>query len=220
VIETNLSGEGDSQPRLRLRAVPRLTTSPATSRRESAGVPSSEAFEDSALIEFALAGQSDCFAALTNRYLPAVRRRIGSIIPNRTDADDVLQEVLVKVWLHLSTFRSESTFQTWMTRVAINEALQSYRRMRSKAAFQPARDFDVFVSPNDSPYQSLAREQTAQVLRKAIVELPSKYREMVILRDLEQLSVSETSERLQLTVAAVKSRLYRARLMLSTALRR
>jgi RNA polymerase sigma-70 factor (ECF subfamily) len=107
-----------------------------------------------------------------------------------------------------------------MTRVAINEALQCYRRKRSSHAYQPGSDFDVFVSPNDSPYQSLARQQTSQVLRKAIVKLPSKYREMVILRDLEQLSLSETSERLQLSASAVKSRLYRARLMLSIALKR
>ena len=85
-------------------------------------------FEDSALIKMALAGQTECFTVLTNRHLPAVRRHIVSIVPNRTDADDLLQEVLLKVWLHLSTFRSESSFRTWMTRVAINEALQSFRQ--------------------------------------------------------------------------------------------
>jgi len=176
-------------------------------------------FEDGTLIHLALAGRSDCFAALTNRYLPAVKSRIGSIVPNRTDADDVLQEVLVKVWRHLPTFRSESTFKTWMTRVAINEALQFYRRMRSKPAEQSPNRFDAFVSPNDSPLQSLDRQQTARVLRKAVVELPSKYRDVMILRGLEELSVSETAERLQLSVSAVKSRHHRARCMLSAALR-
>src|ERR1700693_5341540 len=86
-------------------------------------VPLLATFEDSALIKLALAGQTECFMVLTNRHLPAVRRRIGSIVPNRADVDDLLQEVLLKVWRHLSTFRSQSSFRTWMTRVAINEGL-------------------------------------------------------------------------------------------------
>src|SRR5271169_2908119 len=92
-------------------------------------------FEDSALIKLALEGQTECFTVLTNRHLPAVRRRIASIVPNTTDADDLLQEVLLKVWRHLSTFRSESTFRTWMTRVAINVALQSYESRKYDLGF-------------------------------------------------------------------------------------
>src|SRR5260370_12128470 len=109
--------------------------------------PTLATFEDSTLIKLALAGQTECFTILTNRHLPAVRRRIGSIFPNTIDSDDLLQDVLLKVWLHLSTFRSEATFGTWMTRVAINEALQSYRRKQRKPICQ-ALAFDSFPSPN------------------------------------------------------------------------
>ena len=177
-------------------------------------------FEDSALIKLALAGRTECFTALTNRHLSAVRRRIGSMVPNTTDADDLMQEVLLKVWLHLSTFRSESTFRTWMIRVAINEALQSYRRQRSRPICQALGDFDTFASRNESPFEALTRAETAQVVRKAVVELPAKYRQALILRHFEQLSLRETAQCLQSSIPAVKTRLFRARLMLLTALRR
>jgi RNA polymerase sigma-70 factor, ECF subfamily len=177
-------------------------------------------FEDSVLIKLALAGQTESFAVLTNRYLPALRRRIGAMVPNTTDADDLLQEVLLKVWCHLSTFRSDSTFRTWMTSVAVNEAFQFYRRRRSRPNCQALGDFDIFVSRNESPLQSLTRVETAQVVRQAVVELPAKYRQAVILRHLEQRSLSETAQLLQLSVGAVKSRLFRARRMLSAALRK
>lgn len=177
-------------------------------------------FEDSVLIQLTLAGQTECFTVLTNRHLPAVRRRIGSIIPNTADADDLLQEVLLKVWRHLSTFRSESTFRTWMTRVAINEALQSYRRGRSGPIRQALGDFDTFASPNESPLQALARAETRKVVHKAVGTLPAKYRQALVLRHLKQLSLRETAQCLQSSIPAVKTRLFRARLMLLAALRR
>ena len=104
-------------------------------------VPPLTSFEDDALIKLTLAGQTECFTVLTNRHLPAVRRRIGSMVPNTTDVDDLLQEALLKVWRHLSTFRSESTFRTWMTRVAINEALNFYRRGAAQANLSGAQRF-------------------------------------------------------------------------------
>jgi RNA polymerase sigma-70 factor (ECF subfamily) len=175
-------------------------------------------FEDSALIKLALAGQTESFTVLTNRHLPAVRRRIGLMVPNTTDADDLLQEVLLKVWSHLSTFRSESTFRSWMTSVAINEAFQFYRRRRSRPNCQAFGDFDIFISRNESPLQSFTRTETARVVRQAVVGLPAKYRQALTLRHLEQLSLSETAQTLQLSIGAVKSRLYRGRRMLSAAL--
>src|SRR5260370_12130487 len=114
-------------------------------------------FEDSALIKLALAGQTECFAVLMDRHLAPIRRRIGSMVRNTTDADDLLQEVLLKVWIHLSTFRSESSFRTWMTRVAINEALQSFRRERCRPLCQSVRDLDALASHGESPHQSLSR---------------------------------------------------------------
>src|ERR1700722_7808295 len=93
-------------------------------------------FEDNALIALALAGEGECFSILVNRHLSALKRCIGAMVRNGTDADDLLQDVLLKGWRRLSTFRSEASFRTWITRVAINEVLQTYRRDKRHAVCQ------------------------------------------------------------------------------------
>jgi RNA polymerase sigma-70 factor (ECF subfamily) len=175
-------------------------------------------FDDSTLIKLVLAGEAESFAVLMDRHLAAVRKRIGSMVPNKADAEDLLQEVILKVWYRLATFRFESSFRTWMTRVAINEVLQSYRREQRVPICRAASDFDVIASPSESPHQSLARVEEIQAVRSAVVGLPAKYRRVLILHDLGQLSVRETAQELESSVAAVKTRLFRARHMLLAAL--
>jgi RNA polymerase sigma-70 factor (ECF subfamily) len=183
--------------------------------------PPLQAVKDSALIEMILAGQNECFTILMDRHLAAVRRRIRSMVRSAADLDDLLQEVLLKVWLHLSSFRSESSFRTWMTRVAINEALQAHRREQCRPPrTQELRSLDTFPSPVESPYRSLARTEMIHAVRNAVMRLPAKYREVMILRDLDQLNTLETAKSLQASIPAVKTRLLRARLMLLAGLRR
>jgi RNA polymerase sigma-70 factor (ECF subfamily) len=182
--------------------------------------PPLASFEDSVLIELALAGQSECFTVLMDRHLVAVKRCIGSMVRNAADSEDLVQEVVLKVWRHLSTFRSESSFRTWLTRVATNEALQSYRRDRCKPLCQALGDFDALDSHAESPHQSYARIEMAQAVHGAVAALPAKYRQVLTLRDLEELSAQETALRLQSSIPTVKTRLFRARLMLSATLRR
>ncbi len=175
-------------------------------------------FEDNTLIKLTLAGQAECFTVLMDRHLAAVKKRIYSMARNAADADDILQEVLLKVWRHLATFRSESSFRTWMTQVATNEVRQQYRRERSRSACQPLRDLDAFASPGESPHQTLARAEVTQAVRSAIVGLPAKYREVLILCDLDQFSTRETAQWLKASIPAIKTRLFRGRLMLLAAL--
>ena len=175
-------------------------------------------FEDSTLIRMALAGRTECFTVLTIRHLRALKRHIGSIVPNAADVEDLLQEVLIKVWRRLSTLQSESAFRAWITRVAINEALQSWRRERSRPICQPFGDFDTFASTNESPLQALTRAETTQIVRNAVRELPEKYQQVLNLREFEELSLGEIAESLHASVPAVKTRLFRARRMLQTAL--
>jgi RNA polymerase sigma-70 factor (ECF subfamily) len=176
-------------------------------------------FEDSTLIQLTLAGQSECFAVLMNRHMDAVRRRVHSIVRNTTEAEDVLQETQLKVWRCLSTFRSESSFRTWMTRVAVNEAMQYYRRGR-RWLCQEHCDCDVFASRGQSQDESLIRAEFVRAVRSAVVELPALYRRVLILRYLDNLSTRETAQRLHSTIPAVKSQLFRGRGMLLAALRR
>jgi RNA polymerase sigma-70 factor (ECF subfamily) len=186
----------------------------------TAMTPPLATFEDNALIKLALAGQAECFTVLIDRHLAAVKKRISSMVQNAAEADDILQNVLLNVWRHLSTFRSESSFRTWMTRVAMNEALQSYRRKRRNPLCQALGDLDAFASPWESPYQSFARLETTKTVRSAVARLPARYRQVLILRDIQELSSGEIAESLQATIPAVKTRLFRARLMLSTELKR
>jgi RNA polymerase sigma-70 factor (ECF subfamily) len=176
-------------------------------------------YEDSTLIKLTLLGQPECFAALMDRHSAAVRRRIASLVRNPADTDDLFQEVALKVWLHLSTFRSESSFRTWVTRVATNEALQSYRRQQRKPVCRPLGDQEAIASSGEPADRSIARKEAAQAVRVAIQELPERYRQVIILRDLEQHSTEETARSLDSSIQAVKARLFRARFMLLAALK-
>jgi RNA polymerase sigma factor (sigma-70 family) len=177
-------------------------------------------FDDNTLISMTLAGKPECFAVLMDRHLNAVRRHVLSMLQNTMDADDLVQEVLLKVWRSLSTFRSESSFRTWMTRVAINEVLQWYRRERHRSRCQSPDDLDTLASVCDNPHRHFARAEAAQRVRQALAVLPEKYREVLVLREFDQLSMQETAHSLRASVPAVKSRLFRARLLLSASLRR
>jgi len=176
-------------------------------------------FEDSTLIKLALAGEVEYFAALMDRHIPAVRKRVHFMLRNTHDVDDLLQEVSLKVWCHLSTFRSESTFRTWIIRVATNEVLQSYRREKRWSVAQDL-DLDTLPCARESPQESVARNETARTVRRAVATLPSKYRQVLILRDLKELSEREVAQLLELSASAVKTRLFRARLRLLAALRK
>jgi RNA polymerase sigma-70 factor (ECF subfamily) len=174
--------------------------------------------DDNTLIKMALAGETECFAVLMDRHMDALKRCIGSMVRDRTDADDLVQDVLLRVWCRLSTFRSEASFRTWMTRVAINEVLQSYRRERRNPLVQIRGKLDGLASTDESPHRCFIRREATAVVRDALARLPEKYRKVLILRDLEQLTTEEAARSLEETVAAVKTRLFRARLMLAAAL--
>jgi RNA polymerase sigma-70 factor (ECF subfamily) len=175
---------------------------------------------DSSLIKLALGGEPECFAALMDRHLAVIKKRIRSMVQNQADSDDLAQEVVLKVWRRLSTFRWESSFRTWMTRVAINEVLQAYRQHQRLPVYPVPGDFAAVPSTADSPHQALVRVEEIQAVRNAVVELPRKYRQVLILHEFEELSLLETAQRLQSTVPAVKTRLFRARRMLLVALKR
>jgi RNA polymerase sigma-70 factor (ECF subfamily) len=167
------------------------------------------------LIERTLAGESDCFNVLMKRHAGPVGSRISPMLRNSEDKDDVIQDVMFKAWRKLSSFRGESSFRTWMTRVAVNEALMSHRKRRPSCEVDP----DTLKSPAESPFQAAARREAACRVRGAAARLPQHYRHVLILRDIEDLDLRETASCLGLSMPAVKSRLFRARRLLSVTLR-
>ena len=178
---------------------------------------SASSLDDKVLIEMTLAERNECFDLLMDRHLWVIRKRLGSMISNKAEAEDVTQVALLKMWTHLSSFRCHSSFRTWISRIAINEALQSYRRMRAVRE-SDAMDFDRLAASTNCPERSYARREMAVKISKAIHQLPAKFRRIVVVRDLQELSIEETARELKANRQLVKTRLFRARMMLSKAL--
>jgi RNA polymerase sigma-70 factor, ECF subfamily len=174
--------------------------------------------DDRMLIEGTLAGEAECFGVLMKRHLGPVKGYMSLILRNGEDKDDLMQNVMLKTWRHLSSFRGESSFRTWIHRIAINEVLMSRRKRRVQLSSCGA-DLDTLKSTVGCPFQAVERRETARRVRGAAARLPQLYRRVLVLRDLEELNVQETADSLGLSVAAVKSRLFRARLRLSGALK-
>jgi RNA polymerase sigma-70 factor (ECF subfamily) len=175
------------------------------------------ALDDHTLIQKALAGERTCFDVLINRHEAAVRRRLKMLIRNTADQDDLVQETFLKAWRHLSSFHSKSTFRTWVTHIATNEALQQLRR-RSRIA-DPSIRLDQFASGQASPLELLLVTENRHKVRAAVDRLPEKYRLALLARDLNDSSNEEAGARLRLAPALVKTRVFRARRMLSAVIR-
>jgi len=172
------------------------------------------------LVERTLAGHADCFNILVERHVSAVRRCLNAMVRNRCDQEDLTQETLLKSWRYLPTFRYDASFRTWITRIAINEALQLYRRRRSDRSVPTGITMDVHADLSESPHDALVRAEAVVNLQGALREIPAKYRQILVLRDLDELSTEESARRLDSGVALVKSRLHRARKMVATAILR
>ncbi len=158
-------------------------------------------------------------------YAPRVYNLLRRMVHSDTDAEDLTQDVLLQVVRKLPSFRGDAAFPTWLHRVAVNTALTHRRRQAARHQHALAGTLNVSDdAPHDgdrrvhSPdHQMLDREQR-QLIDRAIQSLPSAYRQVLILSDVEGLSNAEISERLGLSLSAVKSRLHRARGMMREAL--
>jgi RNA polymerase sigma-70 factor (ECF subfamily) len=113
----------------------------------------------------------------------------------------------------MSSFQSQSSFRAWITRVAINEVSQSYRRRQSRSVCQTFDDIAALDSPVESQLQALARAEMTRDVRNTIIELPAKYKKVLTLRSFEELSLLEIAQSVRLSVPAVKTRLFRARVI-------
>jgi RNA polymerase sigma-70 factor (ECF subfamily) len=173
---------------------------------------------DKALINLVLAGNAEYFGLLMDRHLAAVRHRIRCITRTTWDTDDIMQEVQLKIWTHLGTYRSEASFRTWMTRIAINESLQFHRKANRVPPNRARSELDELISPGESPLQACLRAERTQALKTAVEHLPAKHKQALILHNLHELSLKETAWKLNATTPAIKTQLFRAKARLSKAL--
>jgi RNA polymerase sigma-70 factor (ECF subfamily) len=190
--------------------------------------PASTVFDETALVAAAKAGDQDAFAELVQHYDRRVFRMAKQITQNDDDAEDVLQETFLKAYTHLDDFQGNSKFYTWVVRIAVNEALMKLRKRRSDRTVplddpidtgedEVVREIAVW---DQNPEDTYSREELATILDEAVQSLKPAYRTVFILRDIEEMSIEETAEALQLSISAVKSRLLRARLQLREKLTR
>jgi RNA polymerase sigma-70 factor (ECF subfamily) len=180
------------------------------------------------LVERAKAGDMEAFAELVRRYERRIYRMARQITQNDEDAEDVLQESFLKAFEHLDSFQGQSKFYTWVTRIAVNESLMKLRKRKSNRTVSLDENIETDEEPivreiavwDDTPESKYSQEELRQILDRAIDSLKPIFRTVFILRDVEELSTEETAEVLGLSVAAVKSRLLRARLQLRERLTR
>jgi len=179
------------------------------------------------LIRRVCRGENDAFYELIRPYERAVYLTAFSILRNETEAEDAAQEAVVKAFSHLKSFRSEAKFSTWLIQIAINEARMRLRKDRrhlydSLDEGQETEEGDYtprdFADWREIPSEELHRKQLRQALSHAISMLAPRYREVFILRDVQEMNIAETAKALGITEASVKTRLLRARLQLRDAL--
>jgi RNA polymerase sigma-70 factor (ECF subfamily) len=167
-------------------------------------------------------GQTELFYELVRPYERRVYAAAMAILRNEADAEDAAQEAMLKALANIRKFRGESRFSTWLIQITVNEALMRRRRERTRIteAIDDRREEEGEYTPRDFadwreiPSEVLERKEVRQKLAEALSSLDPKYREVFVLRDMEQLNIQETAEVLGISVASVKTRLLRARLML------
>jgi RNA polymerase sigma-70 factor (ECF subfamily) len=174
--------------------------------------------EEHVLIAQAKSGHANAFGELYERHRLRIYHTAFRILRNRQDAEDAVQQSFQRAFTKLSGFREDSTFSTWVTRIAINEALMMLRQQRvTTPLFDPNND-DVnatsvldLVDEGPTPEQALAENEDRAAVTYAVSRLRQSLRVVAQLRELQGLSNAETARRLGLTVAAVKARTFHAR---------
>jgi len=178
--------------------------------------------EELSLVHAAKAGDLGAFEELVKRYDRNVFRIARHITQSREDAEDVVQDAFLKAFQNLKNFQENSKFYTWLVRIAVNEALMRLRRRRTGQMVSLDEDIQTEDdtmprevadwSPN--PAQLYDQGELREILQRTIQGLPTGFRTVFVLRDVEGLSTEETAAALNLSIPAVKSRLLRARLQL------
>jgi RNA polymerase sigma-70 factor (ECF subfamily) len=182
---------------------------------------------DDELLSKAKSGDQRAFDELCVRYRGMLKRRIFTIVRNREDAEDVLQETLLSAYRHLDTFRGTCKVSTWMMKIGINTALMLLRKRRSLPEMiseQVSDDGQRFDSPDFrdqglDPEQSYIADQTLGKLRNAVQQLPANARFLMDLYYRKERRLKDAAATLGISEATAKSRLLRGRLMLRRSLK-
>jgi RNA polymerase sigma-70 factor (ECF subfamily) len=178
------------------------------------------------MIAAILGGEIQLYHELIRPYERSVYVMALSYMKNEADAEDVAQEAFVRAFQKLSSFRAESKFSTWLISITINVARTQLRRQAlvRMESLDQLPDEDKAISPallrdwREIPSEAVEREEVRKMIQQAVEMLPNIYREVFLLRDVEELTIVETAEMLNISIPSVKVRLHRGRMMLQKQL--
>ena len=181
---------------------------------------------EAGLIARIVAGEKEVFHELIRPYERMVYLTLFAIVKNETEAEDGAQEAVISAYRHLSSFRGDAKFSTWLTTIAINEGRKRLRKAKGAAENsieeEEGHEGDYTPTPltdwREIPLEALERKELRDALRVAVAELPDIYRQVFVLRDLEEQNIEETAQALRINPGAVKVRLHRARMMMQKRL--
>ena len=185
----------------------------------------SEEAADADLIVAVLEGSEGAFGQLMERYQERVFRLLGRFTRDRSETEDLAQEVFVKVFRKLHTFQQDSAFYTWVYRITVNTATDhmSRRKRRRLHLVEDSAILDQgaeWEAGHGGSAQPLMDQEVREVTRTVLAKLPDKYRSILILREYEDLSYTQMAEVLECSIGTVESRLFRARKRFKEALER
>jgi len=167
------------------------------------------------LLEKAKAGEAEAFEILTSEHQKYIYNVILRIIFDKEEALDLTQETLLKAYLNIKKFKGNSSFRTWLYRIAINCAMDYLRKRNvERSNFREIEEFENEVKDFETPEEVVDKKLTAEIVMKEINKLPLDYKVVLILRDIEGLNYEEISKIMNLNLGTVKSRLWRARNLL------
>ena len=175
---------------------------------------------DRDLIAAALGGSEVAFGSLVDRYKDRVFRLLGRYCRDAVECEDLAQEVFLKVFRKLHTFKHDSQFFTWLYRITVNAATDHLSRASSRR-LRLVEDTGVFErgdEDRESPTAPLESEELARVTREIVAQMPEKFRTILVLREFEGLSYTDIAELLEIQLGTVESRLFRARKRFKEAL--
>ncbi|HET7434632.1 MAG TPA: RNA polymerase sigma factor [Thermoanaerobaculia bacterium] len=168
---------------------------------------------DEEVVRRVVAGETAMFEILMRRYNQRVYRVVRSIVRDDAEAEDVMQQAYMNAFVHLKQFEVRSRFSTWLTRIAINEALARVRRREMRAEVSE-ESMQEIAATHANPEEQATAAELRGVVEREIATLPEAYRTVLMLREVEGLSTSEAADCLDTTEDVIKTRLHRARNML------
>jgi len=184
--------------------------------------------DDNLLVEQARAGSQEAFRLLFERYHTRIYQLAASLVGSSDDAHDIVQQTFIRAFSSLDGFKHQSSFYTWLYRIALNAATD-HRRRQSRLleketawdSLEPRQGLEGFAAPADQvPDEQLYRRELAEAIRKAVDTMSREHREILILREISGLSYAEITEITGLEPGTVMSRLHYARKNLAEILRR